>query len=66
MEFFIIELLLLSSIGSVALMALGLMDGASDIRIPNLNRFDSRTPSTGRAAVPINEGQELHRFDEAA
>ena len=66
MEFFIIELLLLSSAGSVLLMILGLIDGAPDVRIPNLNRFEAGTPITDRPTAQVNAPQDLRRFDEAA
>lgn len=66
MEFFIIELLLLSSVGSLLLMILGLIDGAREVGVPNLNRFLSREAGADRPTVAGNAAQDVREFDEAA
>ena len=66
MEFFIVELLVLSSAGSVLTMILGMVEEVPEIHVPNLSRFTVQIPSAGRPAISGDAEQHENRFDEAA
>jgi hypothetical protein len=66
MEFFIVELLLLSSAGSLLLMFVGMLDPGVDARIRDLSQFALRGPNAQKPSVQQNAEQDVRRFDEAA